>query len=120
MSPIVSILIPCYNGEPWIRQCIQSALDQTYPHKEVVVIDDGSTDRTLSIVRGFGHFIRFESGPNCGVNVVRNRLVALSEGDWLSFLDADDYLFPTKIERQIAAVKNEPDLDCIYSPLLDS
>jgi glycosyltransferase involved in cell wall biosynthesis len=58
MGPLVSILIPCYNARPWIAQCIQSAIDQTYPHKEIVVVDDGSTDGSLDVIRDFTDRIR--------------------------------------------------------------
>src|SRR5262245_26284876 len=102
MKPLVSIPIPCFNAGRWIAECIQSALDQTYPHKEVIVVDDGSSDNSLEIIRGFGNRIRFETGPNRGGNVTRNRLVQLSQGEWLSFLDADDFLLQRKIEKQIA------------------
>jgi glycosyltransferase involved in cell wall biosynthesis len=118
MQPLVSILIPCYNAGPWIAQCIQSALGQTYPHKEVVVVDDGSHDNSLNIIRSFGDRIRFETGPNRGGNVARNRLMQLSNGDWLEFLDADDFLLPSKIEKQIVLLVNQPGLDVIYSPTL--
>jgi glycosyltransferase involved in cell wall biosynthesis len=118
MHPFVSILIPCYNGGRWIAQSIQSALDQTYPHKEVVVVDDGSKDESLTIIRSFGERIRYETGPNRGGNVARNRLVQLSTGNWLSFLDADDYWLPTKIEKQIVFLGANPNLDVVYGPTI--
>jgi glycosyltransferase involved in cell wall biosynthesis len=116
MSARVSILIPCYNAERWIAQAIQSALDQTYPHKEVIVIDDGSTDGSLQIIREFGERIRWETGPNRGGNIARNQLLQLSRGDWLQYLDADDYLLPEKIAEQIEFLKAHRDVDVIYSP----
>lgn len=119
MSQLVSILIPCYNARPWIAQCVQSAVDQTYPHKEIVVVDDGSTDGSQDVVREFGDRVRFEAGPNRGSNVARNRLVELSRGSWLSFLDADDYLLPKKIERQMAVVQGNANLDIVYSPVIE-
>jgi glycosyltransferase involved in cell wall biosynthesis len=119
MDPLVSILIPCYNARPWIAQCIQSAIDQTYPHKEIVVVDDGSTDGSLDVIRDFGDHVRFETGPNRGANVARNRLVELSRGDWLSFLDADDYLLPEKIKRQMAQIASDANIDVVYSPVIE-
>ncbi|MBE9060268.1 glycosyltransferase [cf. Phormidesmis sp. LEGE 11477] len=116
MHPTVSILIPCYNAEQWIAQAISSALAQTFPNKEVIVVDDGSTDASLSIIKGFGGTIRWESGPNKGGNAARNRLLALSTGRWLQYLDADDYLLPQKIEEHIGVVRREPEADVIYSP----
>jgi hypothetical protein len=119
MDPLVSILIPCYNARPWIAQSIQSAIDQTYPHKEIVVVDDGSTDGSLDVIRDFGDRVRFETGPNRGGNVARNRLLELSRGDWLSFLDADDYLLPEKIKRQMALIAPDAKIDVVYSPFIE-
>jgi glycosyltransferase involved in cell wall biosynthesis len=116
MSLAVSILIPCYNAEQWIRQAIQSALNQTYPQKEVIVVDDGSTDNSLEIIKSFGDSILWETGENRGGNIARNRLLELSSGEWLQYLDADDYLLPNKISKQIQFLEKNPDTDIIYSP----
>ena len=101
MSPLVSVIIPCYNAELWVKQCIQSALDQTYSPIEIIVIDDGSTDKSLEVIKSFGDKITWETGPNRGANHARNRGLDLAKGDYLQFLDADDYLLPEKIERQM-------------------
>ncbi|MBD1822207.1 glycosyltransferase [Cyanobacteria bacterium FACHB-DQ100] len=116
MSQTISILIPCYNADRWIAQAIQSALDQTYPHKEVIVVDDGSSDRSLEIIQSFGNQIRWETGCNRGGNVARNRLLYLSTGEWIQYLDADDYLLPDKIEKQIQFLAQNSDAEVIYSP----
>lgn len=116
MQPKVSILIPCYNAERWIAGAIQSALDQTYENKEIIVVDDGSTDGSLNVIEQFNEKIIYESGPNQGGNVARNRLLELSKGDWVQYLDADDYLLPTKIENQVSALNSETDI--LYSPSL--
>jgi hypothetical protein len=116
--PLVSILIPCYNAQTWVRQSVESALGQTYPNKEVIVVDDGSTDGSLDVLRSFGDAIQLETGPNRGGNVARNRLLALSQGKWLSYLDADDYLLPDKVQRQIELVFSRGDLDIVYSPII--
>jgi len=116
MNIKVSILIPCYNAEKWIAQAINSALNQTYLHKEVIVIDDGSTDSSLEIIKSFGDIIRWETGHNRGGNIARNRLLELSSGEWLQYLDADDYLLPDKIAKQIQFLEANPHTDIIYSP----
>lgn len=103
-APLVSIIIPCHNSEACIGDAIDSALAQTYPHKEVIVIDDGSTDEGLSVIRSYGNQIRWESGPNRGACAARNRGLALARGDLIQFLDADDLLDSQKLERQIPVV----------------
>jgi glycosyltransferase involved in cell wall biosynthesis len=116
MGVLVSILIPCFNAERWIAQAIESASSQTWPEKEIIVVDDGSTDRSLEIIKGFGDRIRWESGPNRGANVARNRLLELARGQWLQYLDADDYLLPDKIERQMEFLAVHPDTDVVLGP----
>src|SRR5690606_2283060 len=99
--PLVSIIIPCYNAEKYVAEAIQSALDQTYPNCEVIVIDDGSTDGSLEVIQSFGDKIRCETGPNKGGCAARNRGLELAKGEWIQFLDADDLISVEKIERQM-------------------
>jgi len=117
MSTLVSVLIPCYNAERWIAQAIESALGQTWPNKEIVVVDDGSTDGSLDVIRRFHQRIRYESGPNRGGGAARNRLIELSRGDWLQYLDADDYLLPHKIARQMEFLGSNRDTDIVFGPV---
>ncbi len=102
--PLVSIVIPCYNAEEYIAEAIQSSLDQTYSKVEVIVIDDGSTDGSLNVIRSFGEAVRWKTGPNCGPAAARNRGVEISRGDFIQFLDADDLLYPRKVVHQIPLV----------------
>jgi glycosyltransferase involved in cell wall biosynthesis len=113
MAQLVSIIIPCFNAEKWVAEAIQSCLDQTHQPIEVIVIDDGSSDRSLEVIKSFGNKIRWETGPNRGGNAARNRGFALSKGDFIQFLDADDYLLPEKIARQAACLE-ETDADVVY------
>jgi glycosyltransferase involved in cell wall biosynthesis len=117
MGPFVSILIPCYNAELWIGRAIESALVQTWPEKEIIVVDDGSTDHSLDIIQQFDGRIRWEAGPNRGSNATRNRLLDLACGEWLQYLDADDYLLPGKLATQIEFAREHTDSDVIYSPV---
>lgn len=111
--PLVSIIIPCYNGERFVAEAIESALAQTYPHKEVIVIDDGSTDNSLDVIKSFGDKIRWETGPNRGGCAARNRGIELARGELIQFLDADDILHPQKLERQVpVAVTDAPTITC--------
>lgn len=116
MADRVSILIPCYNAERWIAQAIESALGQTWHDKEVVVVDDGSTDRSLEIIQRYDDRLRWETGPNRGGNQARNRLLELATGDWVQYLDADDYLLADKIERQLAKCMESSAPDVVYGP----
>lgn len=114
----VSILIPCFNAERWIRQAIESALAQTWSNVEVIVVDDGSTDSSVDVIASFAGRIRWETGPNRGGNIARNRLLALATGEWLQYLDADDYLLPGKIECQAAFLQSHRDVDVLIGPVL--
>jgi glycosyltransferase involved in cell wall biosynthesis len=113
VNPLVSIVIPCFNAESWIAEAIESGLKQTYPSLEIIVIDDGSTDKSLDIIQSYRSRITFDSGPNRGGNHARNRGLELSRGDFIQFLDADDYLLPAKIGRQLEALQRTG-ADVIY------
>jgi len=117
MGPLVSILIPCYNAERWVAQAIESALQQRWAENEIIVVDDGSTDRSLDIIRQYDGRIRWETGPNRGGNSARNRLLELARGEWVQYLDADDYLLPHKIARQMEFVAAHADLDVAFGPV---
>lgn len=112
----VSILIPCYNKEQWIGEAIESALSQDYQDKEIIVIDDGSTDRSRTVIASFGNKIRSDFTDNRGGNAARNRLLAISEGEWIQYLDADDYLLPHKILDQVVELSKLPETDVLLSP----
>ncbi len=116
MLPKVSILIPCYNAEQWIAPAIKSALNQTYQNTEVIVVDDGSTDNSLDIIKSFGDRIQWRTQQNQGGNVARNHLLELSSGEWLQYLDSDDYLLPEKIDEQIQFIQDFPEVDIVFSP----
>jgi len=113
----ITIGIPVYNCERWIGETIRSALDQTWPDKEVLVIDDGSTDGTVDICRAFGGEIRFISQGKRGGNAARNHALRLAAGEWIQFLDADDYLRPEKIAKQLATGATT-DSDVVCSPVV--
>ena len=106
-SCLVSIIIPCYNAEAYIGDAISSALAQTYPSTEVIVVDDGSTDGSLGVIRSFGERVRWETGPRRGAPHARNRGLHLARGLWVQFLDADDLLAPTKIAMQMAVAETD-------------
>jgi glycosyltransferase involved in cell wall biosynthesis len=102
MAQLVSILIPAYNAENWIKDTIRSAIDQTWPMKEIIVVDDGSTDNTLQIARTFqSGLLKVVTQQNMGAACARNRAFSLAQGDYVQWLDADDLLAPDKISLQI-------------------
>jgi glycosyltransferase involved in cell wall biosynthesis len=104
MTSLVSILIPAYNAEPWIAETIRSALAQTWPRKEIIVVDDGSRDQTLRVARQFtSRDVSIVTQENQGAAAARNRALALSQGEFIQWLDADDLLAPDKIATQLAA-----------------
>ncbi|MEX0322352.1 MAG: glycosyltransferase family 2 protein [Puniceicoccaceae bacterium] len=110
--PKVSILIPCYNNAGWIEKSIEAALSQSVSSKEVIVLDDGSTDDSLNKIQSFGDRIKWETGPNRGGNVARNRLLEMASGEWVQYLDADDSLEEDKVSRQLEAATE--DVDAVY------
>jgi glycosyltransferase involved in cell wall biosynthesis len=106
MRPLVSILISAYNAEQWIADALESAIAQTWPRKEIIVVDDGSTDRTAEIISRFtSRGVKLFSTANRGLSAGQNHVYRHSLGDYIQFLDADDLLSPDKIERQLAALR---------------
>jgi len=106
LRPLVSILIPAYNAQEWIADTLQSAIVQTWPHKEIIVVDDGSSDRTAEVARRFASKqVVVVSTENQGAAAARNHALRLSRGGYIQWLDADDLLAPDKIERQLAMLR---------------
>jgi glycosyltransferase involved in cell wall biosynthesis len=102
VDPLVSILIPAYNAQMWVADTLGSALAQTWPRKEIIVVDDGSTDQTLAIARQFASSqVSVVSQPNQGAAAARNKAFSVCQGDYVQWLDADDLLAPDKIAKQI-------------------
>jgi glycosyltransferase involved in cell wall biosynthesis len=105
MEPLVSILIPAFNSERWISDTIKSALAQTWPRKEIIIVDDGSRDQTLQVARRFSSdIVRVVTQANQGAAAARNLAFELCQGDRIQWLDADDLLAPDKIEQQMRAI----------------
>ncbi len=102
MKPLVSILIPAFNSEKWIRDCVESALAQTWPRREIIIVDDESRDATLEIARSYSSpTVTVVTQQNRGASAARNRALSLAQGDYIQWLDADDLLAPDKIARQL-------------------
>lgn len=109
MYPLVSILIPAYNSEKWIKSTIQSALNQTYSNKEIIIVDDGSTDNTLNIAKQFeSDILKVIFQKNQGASAARNKALSISQGDFIQWLDSEDLISNDKIEKQLAAYDYSP------------
>jgi len=110
-APEFSVIIPVYNGAETVARAIDSVLAQTYPAREVIVIDDGSTDDSAGVVRGYGSTVRYIRTENRGVSAARNSGAAVAEGEWLAYLDADDWYYPQRLEWHARLIERNSDLD---------
>ena len=110
----VSILIPCWNAERYVAQAVASALGQSWPAVEVIVVDDGSTDGSRAVLEAFGDRIRLIATPNQGAWKARNTALQAAQGTFVKYLDADDLLFPNTVEQQVRAAQNLPDTAFVY------
>ena len=113
----ISVIIPTYNYGRFVARAVASALAQTLPPHEVIVVDDGSTDETAEVVGRFGDRVRLIRQTNAGVAAARNHGVRLSSGDFVAFLDADDEWLPAKLERQAGRWAAEPELGLVHCGL---
>ena len=111
----ISIAIPAYNSEACLRETLESALAQTHPAHEIIVVDDGSKDRTEEIALSFGSRIRYIKQQNQGIAGARNTAIREATGDWIAFLDHDDLILPNKLEKQLAVIEANPHLVVVYS-----
>src|SRR3989344_7351377 len=121
-QPKVSIIVPAYNAEKFMKDAIDSALAQTYSNIEVVVLNDGSTDGTAKIIKPYlkdKRIIYFEQS-NGGVSRARNKAFELSHGDYITFLDADDIYAPTKVEEEVNFLETHLDYGVVYCRVLSS
>ena len=107
----ISCIVPVHNGEAYIAEAIGSALRQSHQLLEVVVVDDGSTDSSADIARSFGERVVLLSQENSGVSVARNNGVAISRGDLICFLDADDLMHPDRVKLQMDVFTHNPEVE---------
>lgn len=116
MTALVSIIIPCYNAEPYIGETLESVFQQSWPNIEVIVVDDGSTDRSGDVIRRFQRQgLRHIRQENAGAGTARNRGYANATGDFIQFLDADDLVSPDKIQSQMRRLLDRS--DCVASAM---
>jgi len=114
-KPIVSVVIPAYNAERFIRRSLESVLRQTYENIEVLVSDDGSTDGTASVVKSYTDpRVRYSYQPNRGQGPARNVGIRQAKGEYIAFLDADDYYLPEKITREVEFLQQHLEYEIVY------
>jgi len=111
---LVSVIIPVYNSEKYVSESIRSVLSQTYTDYEIIIVNDGSTDDSTSIIKGFGSRVKVLEQPNLGAAAARNLGVKRSEGEFLAFLDSDDLWVEQKLEWQVSSLLEEPDIDMSF------
>ncbi len=108
---LISIVMPAYNCEKYIENSIKSVINQTYSNWELIIIDDGSKDKTLEIIKNFqikdSRIKSYPNEKNIGVSATRNRGIDLALGEWIAFLDSDDLWEPSKLEKQFELIKSK-------------
>jgi glycosyltransferase involved in cell wall biosynthesis len=109
--PLISCIVPVFNGERYLHEALDSILAQTYRPVEVIVADDGSTDGTVAVVASYGERVRYLWQPNAGSPAARNLGLGAAKGEFVAFLDADDLWHPEKLARQMARFQARPELD---------
>lgn len=116
-EPLVSVCIGAYNRKDYIRECVDSALAQTWPNKEIIVVEDVSTDGTREILQSYGAAIRLLlRDRNSGVcSVTRNQAVTVARGAYVAFLDSDDVWHPEKLARQVAFLQANPEVPLCHT-----
>ena len=118
-SPLVSVIIPVYNAQKYISEAIESVIAQSYAHWELLVVDDGSTDDTLSLVKEFDDSrIIVKHQKNAGVSVARNVGLSLALGTYITFLDADDVLPKGSLEARVRYLEEHSDIDFVDGKIL--
>ena len=105
-QPLVSVIMPCYNMASYVSDSIKSVIAQTYPHWELLIVDDASTDETVNIIKSYAQAdsrIKFAiKKQNSGISDTRNLCIQMAQGQFLAFLDADDIWHPEKLEKQLS------------------
>lgn len=123
MESLVSVIIPAYNAEGFITETVTSVINQSFTNWKLIIINDGSTDNTLSVIEKLSKEdkrISFITKPNTGVSDTRNIGITEAKGDLIAFLDADDVWLPTNLEKKISYLKSHPDVDFVFSNMLQA
>lgn len=113
-GPLVSVILPVFNGERYLAETMKSVLAQTYGPLELIVIDDGSTDGSKGVAGSFAPSVRYFFQPNRGIGAARNRGVELARGSFFAFIDHDDLWTEDKLTLQMAALDQDPEADMVF------
>jgi len=108
-TPLISVIIPCYNAADFIEKTLDAVFAQAYHPIEIVCVDDGSKDSTLQQIKNYPREVNVITGKNAGASHARNKGFEISKGEYIQFLDADDLLLPNKLDHQVSMIRNEPE-----------
>lgn len=114
VQPAVSVVIPVYNGQLYLKDALDSVRAQTYPTTEIIVVDDGSTDHSCDVARCFSQ-VQILSQPHQGAAAARNHGIQVAQGEYIAFLDADDLWLPEKLARQMQVFTENPHLELSFT-----
>lgn len=114
VNGLISVIVPLFNNEKYIAEAIESVLLQNYRPVEIIVVDDGSTDKSAPIVKSFSETVSYHLQPHRGPGAARNYAVERSAGQYLAFLDADDIWMPEKLNRQMVFFEHDQKLDMVF------
>ena len=113
-SPLVSVIVPVYNGQETVCQAIDSALEQTYLEREIIVVDDGSTDSSLELLREYGRRIQLIQQKHRGLSITRNTGLSAARGEYIALLDQDDTWIPEKLQLQVEILNKYPSVGLTF------
>lgn len=113
-SPLVSVVVPVFNAAPYLRESIDSVLGQDYPAIELILVDDGSDDGSVEILRSYGNRVRLIDQPRAGPAAARNRGVRAARADYIAFQDADDVWMPGKLRAQMRFMQMHPEFHIVF------
>ncbi|NET12417.1 MAG: glycosyltransferase [Okeania sp. SIO1H6] len=114
-TPKVSVVIPLHNCKRYVCQAVESVLRQSYTNYEIIVVDDGSTDNSHQVLLPYMEQIKYLYQENQGVSAARNQGIEIASGEFVAFLDHDDFFLPNKLELQVACFENKPELGIVHS-----
>ena len=113
-SPLVSVIVPVYNGQETACRAVDSALEQTYLEREIIVVDDGSTDSSVELLRGYGRRIQLIPQKHRGISITGNTGLRAARGEYIALLDCDDTWIPEKLQLQVEILNKYPSVGLTF------